>query len=116
MLVGREPEQAEIDRLLAAARGGRGGVLVFRGEAGIGKSALLDHAVRVADGWPILRGVVSEYEAELPFAALHMLLKTSGLDRPAAALRGTLETGASQDAFQVGLALLSLLAEANPGG
>ena len=41
MLVGRSAEQATIDRLLAAAREGRSGVLVFRGEAGIGKSALL---------------------------------------------------------------------------
>jgi len=116
MLVGRGPEQEEIDKLLAAARGGASGVLVFRGEAGIGKTALLDYAAGEAAGWPILRIVVSEYEAELPFAALHMLLKTGGLDHPAAELRSRLESGRRHDAFQVGLALLTLLAEVNPGG
>ncbi len=43
MLVGREPEQQRIAQLAAAARLGQSGVLVVRGEAGIGKTALLDY-------------------------------------------------------------------------
>ena len=75
-LVGREEQQAAIDRLLDAARDGRSGALVVRGDAGIGKSALLDHAVRSAGatGMRVVRGVGIESEAELPFGALHLLL------------------------------------------
>jgi AAA ATPase domain len=75
-LVGREEQQAAIDRLLDAARDGRSGALVVRGDAGIGKSALLDRAVRSAGatGMRVVRGVGIESEAELPFGALHLLL------------------------------------------
>ncbi|GIH92925.1 AAA family ATPase [Planobispora siamensis] len=119
MLRGRAGEQAEIDRLLAAARAGTSGVLVVRGQAGIGKSALLDYAHERAEGFRVLRGTGVEPEAELPFAALHLLLR-SGLDRidalppaQAAALRGALGLGAAapENRFLVGLATLSMLAE-----
>ncbi|GIH98328.1 helix-turn-helix transcriptional regulator [Planobispora takensis] len=119
MLRGRAGEQAEIDRLLAAARAGTSGVLVVRGQAGIGKSALLDYARERAEGFRVLRGTGVEPEAELPFAALHLLLR-SGLDRidalppvQAAALRGALGLGAAapENRFLVGLATLSMLAE-----
>lgn len=55
MLHGRQQERAQIDELLAEARAGRSGTLVLRGEAGIGKSALLEYAADRADGMRVLR-------------------------------------------------------------
>ncbi|HEY8544364.1 MAG TPA: AAA family ATPase [Acidimicrobiales bacterium] len=118
-LVGREDQQAAIDRLLAAAREGRSGALVLRGDAGIGKSALLDHAVRSAGGMRVLRGVGIESEAELAFGALHLLLHPflDRLDRlpgpQAAALRTAfgLAEGSAPSRFLVGAGTLGLLAE-----
>ncbi|WP_371782286.1 helix-turn-helix transcriptional regulator [Streptosporangium subroseum] len=119
MLYGRAGEQADIERLLAEARTGQSGALVIRGQAGIGKSALLDYAAGRAEGMRVLRGVGIESEAELPFAALHLLLRT-GLDRihalpdvQAMALNGALGLGviAPENRFLVGLATLSLLSE-----
>jgi DNA-binding CsgD family transcriptional regulator len=80
MLNGRAAEQAAIDRLLAAARAGTSGVLVLRGDAGIGKTALLDYAAARAGGVQVVRGTGIESEAELPFAGLHLLLRPA-LDR-----------------------------------
>ena len=80
MLNGRAAEQAAIDRLLAAARAGTSGVLVLRGDAGIGKTALLDYAAATAGGFQVVRGTGIESEAELPFAGLHLLLRPA-LDR-----------------------------------
>ena len=74
MFVGREAEQAQIERLLGNAAGGSGGALVVRGEAGVGKTALLEQAVEAAEGFRILRAVGAEVEAELPFAGLHVLV------------------------------------------
>jgi predicted ATPase len=56
MLFGRGAELSAIERLLDGACEGRSGVLVIRGEAGIGKSALLEHAVSQADGSTVVRG------------------------------------------------------------
>ena len=118
MLHGRSAEAARIDHLLAAARDGRSGVLVIRGEAGVGKTALLDYAAAAA-GMQVLRGTGIESEAELPFAALHLLLRP-GLGRldvlpppQAGALRGAfgLASAPGADRFLIGLAALSLLAE-----
>ncbi|MFI6786689.1 ATP-binding protein [Nonomuraea sp. NPDC050383] len=121
MLYGRAAEIEQIDRLLAEARDGRSGVLVLRGVAGIGKSALLDHAAREASamGMRTLRGVGIESETELVFAALHLLLR-SGLDRldrlpapQADALRGAfgLAPSSAADRFLIGLGALTLLSE-----
>ncbi|MEU4421866.1 AAA family ATPase [Actinoplanes sp. NPDC024001] len=119
MLHGRSGEQADLDRVLALARGGRSGVLLIRGPAGIGKSALLDYAARGAEGMRVLRSAGAESEATLPFAALHLLLR-SGLDRipalpdaQARALSGALGLGdiAPANRFLVGLATLNLLSE-----
>jgi hypothetical protein len=60
--------------MLDAARESRSGTLVVRGEAGIGKTALLQHAIRRADGMRVLSGAGVEAESELPFAGLHQLL------------------------------------------
>ena len=75
MLVGRNTELAQIERLLADAREGRGGALVVRGEAGMGKTALLEHAVEAATGFRELHALGVESEAELPFAGLHELVR-----------------------------------------
>src|ERR1700722_19475760 len=74
--VGRSSERELLDRLLARVRGGESEVLVIRGEAGIGKSALLRYAARQASGFRVaeLRGV--DAERELPFAGIHQLCVT----------------------------------------
>jgi DNA-binding CsgD family transcriptional regulator len=74
-LLGRDAECAAIDRLLADARAGAGGALVIRGEAGIGKSALLDYARRHAAPMAVLSASGVEAESDLAFAGLHELLR-----------------------------------------
>src|SRR5439155_24929393 len=119
MLVGRSAETAVVDRLLEAARQGRSGVLVLRGEAGVGKSALLEHAAAQADGFTILRGVGVEVESELAYAALHQILRPvvdriERLPEPqAAGLRAAfaLSDETVDDRFRVSLGVLGLLAE-----
>ena len=75
MLVGRTAERDRIDALLAGARSGRSGILVLRGEAGIGKSALLGYAREQAGGMTLLKAQGVETEAELAFAGLTELLR-----------------------------------------
>ena len=115
---GRSSESAMLDRLIEDARASRSGVLVVRGEAGIGKSALLRYAADKATGFRVARITGAEAELELPFAALHQIF-TPLLDRLEAlpepqqdALRVALgiAAGAAPDRFLVGLATLSLLA------
>ncbi|MFI7111328.1 ATP-binding protein [Nonomuraea sp. NPDC050227] len=119
MLRGRDKELGEAARLLERARAGQSGVLVLRGEAGIGKSALLEELVRRARGVRVLRATAVEAETSLPFAGLQMVLRPV-LDRldtlpgvQAAALRGALglADAAGTSRFLVGLAVLSLLSE-----
>jgi DNA-binding CsgD family transcriptional regulator len=120
MLVGRDNETATIDRLLAGAREGQSGVLVLRGDAGIGKSALLAHAQERGHEFTILRAVGIESESDLAYAALHQVLRPvlGDIDRlpepQAAALRGAFALSAEtvDDRFRVSLAALGLLAEA----
>jgi predicted ATPase len=75
MLVGRQPEQQAIDRLAAAARLGTSGVLALTGEAGVGKTALLEDAVVRLDEMNILRATGLESEREIPFGMLLQLLR-----------------------------------------
>src|SRR5580658_5664991 len=119
MLLGRLPERAALSGLLAAARAGRSGVLVVRGEPGVGKTALLDWAVGSAAGLRVVRVAGVEPEMELAFAALQqlcapMLGQLAGLPDPQREALGVafgLSTGAAPDRFLVGLAVLSLLSE-----
>ena len=57
MLRGRGDERAALDGVLEDSRGGRSSVLVLRGEAGIGKTALLEHAIESASDFTVLRAV-----------------------------------------------------------
>jgi DNA-binding CsgD family transcriptional regulator len=75
MLYGRREERSLVAGLLAGARRGRSGVLVVRGEAGIGKRSLLQDAAEQATGFRVLRGAGSEPEAQLAYAGLHQLLR-----------------------------------------
>jgi DNA-binding NarL/FixJ family response regulator len=120
MLVGRSDETAAIDALLAQARDGRSAVLVVRGEAGIGKSSLLAYARERAGGFTVLGGTGIESESELPYGALHQILRPV-LDRiellpepQAASLRAAfaLSTETVDDRFRVSLGALTILAEA----
>lgn len=120
ILCGRTAERLIIDELLAAARAGHSGTVAFRGEAGIGKSALLEYAAATATGMRVLRASGVETEAEFAFAGLHMLLRPAldrvpELPRPqAAALRrafGAADAEGAQDQFLAGLAVLSLLSD-----
>src|SRR5215472_13711804 len=73
MLLDRQAERAVLDKLLDAARGGRSGVLVVRGEPGVGKTALLEYATQSAAGLRNARVAGVESEMELAFAALQQL-------------------------------------------
>jgi DNA-binding CsgD family transcriptional regulator len=120
MLIGREAEMAGLGRLLDRARSGISGALVLRGEAGIGKTALLEHAAASAADFTVLRATGIEYEAELAYAALHQLLRPleDRIDRlaepQARALRGALGLAHEREAdpFLVGVGVLTLLADA----
>ena len=114
LLRGRRDECAVLDRLLDGARAGRSGALVLEGEAGVGKTALLEYAIESTSDLWVLRVVGVESEAELAFAALHQLCAPL-LDRlerlPGSAARRAadtfgLSTGAVPDRFFVGLAVL----------
>ncbi|HEY1317803.1 MAG TPA: AAA family ATPase [Gaiella sp.] len=124
MLFGREAERARIAALLEDARLGRSAVLVVRGEAGVGKSALLQAGRELADGVTVLSGCGIESEASLPYSGLHQVVRPilSELERlpepQARALRGALglEDGSGDQWFLVSLAVLSLLSEAAERG
>jgi DNA-binding CsgD family transcriptional regulator len=119
-LIGRERERKVLDRLLDGVRGGRGGVLVADGEAGVGKTALLEYAVEAARDFRIARTSGVEGEMELPFAAVQQLCSPfldswDRLPQPQHEALGVafgLTTGTAPNPFLVGLAVLGLLSEA----
>jgi len=120
VLRGRRSECEALDRLLQRVRAGQSSVLALRGEAGVGKTALLEYVAERAPGCRIARLAGIQSEMELAFAGLHqlcapMLDGLDGLPGPqGTALRVAfgLQDGDAPDRFIVALAVLSLLAEA----
>jgi len=119
VLLGRDSERAAVNRLVTTARLGVGGALVFMGEPGVGKTALLEDTLTSLGEMRVLRATGLEAERHIPFAGLLQLLRPAldrldGLSAPqAAALSGALAltdagTGSS-DRFVIGAAVLSLL-------
>src|SRR4051794_35308700 len=119
-LIGRDREIARLNALIDRA-GERGGALVVRGEAGIGKSALLARTSARArqQGMTVLTATGVQSEAQLAFAGLHQLLQPflDGLNRVPAPQRHALEIafgvaeGEAPDLFLVGLATLALVGD-----
>jgi hypothetical protein len=118
-LRGRGDECGLLDGLLADVRRGEGRSLVLRGEAGIGKTALLQYLIGSASGMTVLRAVGVESEEELAYASLHQLCgpildRLARLPKPQ---REALEVvfgaaaGAAPDRFLVGLGVLTLLSD-----
>jgi DNA-binding CsgD family transcriptional regulator len=119
LLFGRRGECAALDGLVAGARAGQSRVLVVRGEAGIGKTALLDYLETNAAGCRIARSAGAEAEMELAYAGLHQICSPflDRLDRLPDPQRIALSIafgfvgGDAPDRFMVGLAVLDLLAD-----
>src|SRR5947209_8263220 len=119
MLRGRRSEREVLDRRLQRVRVGESAVLVVRGEAGVGKTVLLEYVAERASGCRIVRVAGVESEMELAFAGLHQLCAPmlDGLDglpgpqRDALRVAFGLHDGAAPNSFLVALAVLSLLAE-----
>ena len=115
--LGRTNERVVIDHLLANVRDGQSAVLVIRGEAGIGKTALLQYAARQSSGLGVARVTGAEAEMELPYAGIHqlcapMLPRLDSLPKPQQdGLRVALGLASGQvpERFLVGLAVLGLL-------
>src|SRR6516165_3943832 len=119
-LVDRQRERAALDGLLGDLRSGRGRALVVRGEAGVGKSALLEYTAGAAADMRVVRAAGVESEMELAFAGVHQLCAPllDRLERIPAPQRDALgaafglREGGAPDRFLVGLAVLTLLSEA----
>ncbi|MFI6676211.1 AAA family ATPase [Kribbella sp. NPDC050470] len=119
-LLGRRDERQALDELLAGARAGQSATLVLRGEPGIGKTALLTYLRAQSTGCRVVRAAGVQSEMELSYAGLHQLCAPllTGLDqlpgpqRDALATAFGLHDGEPPSRFLVGLATLSLLADA----
>src|SRR6516225_9615881 len=117
-LRGRASERALLDDLVSAIRRGESRSLVLRGEAGIGKTALLEHLIASASDLTVVRAVGVESEMELAYASLHQLCvplldrldRLPGPQRQALEVVFGLSAGGAPDRFLVGLAVLSLFA------
>ncbi|GAA2852064.1 helix-turn-helix transcriptional regulator [Nonomuraea rubra] len=121
-IVGRDGEREKLSAFLAAPQGQ---ALVLRGETGVGKSALLDHAAALATpAHDVIRAAGVEAESELPYAGLHQLLhpllpRLSGLDdghRAAFDVAFGLRQGGTPSVMSLGIAVLDLLSLASSGG
>src|SRR3954464_13973353 len=123
--LGRTSEREHLDRVLANVRGGQSGVLAIRGEAGIGKTALLRYAARQAPGFRVAQIAGVEAEMELPFAGVHqlcapMFARLDALPEPqreALCVAFGLSSGETPDRVMVALApprLLSAVADERP--
>jgi DNA-binding CsgD family transcriptional regulator len=123
-LLGRHEECARLDALISGIRRGESRSLVLRGEAGIGKTALLEYLAASASNLTVARAVGVESEMELAFAGLHQLCAPllDRLERLPAPQRDALRIvfglsgGPAPERFLVGLAVLSLLSDAAEQG
>ena len=119
-LLGRQREREALDDLVEDLRSGRGWALVVRGEAGVGKSALLEYAAGAAADMRVVRAVGVESEMELAFASLHQLCapllgrleRLPAPQRDALGVAFGLRGGGAPNRFLAGLAALTLLSEA----
>src|ERR1700733_4450656 len=117
VLQDRREEREVLGRLLEAVRGGQSRVLVVSGEPGVGKTALVESAIRSASGFRVMRAVGVESEMELAFAALQQLCApiVDRLDRLPAPQQDALgvafglRAGDAPDRVLVGLAVLRLV-------
>ena len=122
-LIDRDAERDTLDRFVAAIRAGESRALVVSGEAGVGKTALLDYLAANASGCRLIRMAGVQSEMELPFAALHQLCAPmlASLQRLPAPQRDAVRTafgmsaGPVPDRFLVGLGILGLLSEVAEG-
>jgi DNA-binding CsgD family transcriptional regulator len=120
-LLGREPERAALDRLLEAATSGHGGVVVVRGEPGVGKTALLEYAIAAGREFRFARTFGVEGEMELAYASvqqlcfpiLELMEHLPEPQREALGVAFGLRSGPSPNPFLVGLAIVGLLSEAS---
>jgi DNA-binding CsgD family transcriptional regulator len=119
-LWGRQREQAELNQMLLDVRSGRSRVLVVRGEAGIGKTALLEYLAGLTGECRVVRTSGVESEMELAYAGLHQfcgsmlaaLQRLPGPQREALEVAFGLRGGEAPDRLMVGLAVLGLVSEA----
>jgi len=119
-LIDRDAERGTLKRLVAAVRAGESRALVVSGEAGVGKTALLDYLAGNASGCRVVRTAGYQSEMELAFAALHQLCAPllDGLTRLPVPQRDALRiafgvgSGPAPDRFLVGLAVLNLFSDA----
>ncbi|GAA1324065.1 helix-turn-helix transcriptional regulator [Pseudonocardia xinjiangensis] len=119
MLLDRRSEREVLDRVVADLRRGESRALVLRGDAGIGKTALLEYVVGQAAGCQVVRAGGNEAEDELAFAGLEQVCapmldrsaRLPGPQREALSTAFGLSAGRPPDRFMVGLAVLSLFAE-----
>jgi AAA ATPase domain len=119
-LRGRRAECAFLAQVLRDAHDGQSRVAVLRGEAGVGKTSLLEFMAKHASGWRIATAVGVESEMELAYSGLHqlcapLLQRLDGLPVPQRSAIATVfgqQTGPAPDRLLVGLGVLTLLAEA----
>jgi DNA-binding CsgD family transcriptional regulator len=119
-LRGRDSECALLDDVIAALRGGQSRTLLIHGEAGIGKTALLNHVLDSASDMRLLQAAGVESEMELAYASLHQLCAPllDAVPQLPPPQREALEVafgrrgGSAPDRFLVGLAVLTLLSGA----
>src|SRR5262245_58639694 len=119
-LIDRHAERSLLDGALRDVRSGQSRVLVLHGDAGVGKSALLDYVAGQSDGCRLSRAAGVESEMELAYAALHQMCMPmlDGLhhlpppQRKALATAFGLSAGPAPDRFLVGMAVLNLFSDA----
>ncbi|WP_205864522.1 LuxR family transcriptional regulator [Planctomonas sp. JC2975] len=119
-LLGRRTETQLLDHLISSLRGGQSRSLVIRGEAGVGKSALVEHVASRASGCRVVKAFGVESEVELAYAGLHQLCAPlldhlDALTAPQATALGValgVQSGGAPDRFLVGLAVLNLFSAA----